>query len=252
MGFLGVVSLMELKDDITQQVDEYLSGDYDIDEVDYIPEVEDVTFGNTGLKIKSTVLYIDIRRSTQILDAHRRQTVAKIQKSFLYTASKITVANNGYIRNFGGDSILAFWGGKYKKDISEAVKAAMKMKYMLSKVLAGRFRKYDKVDFGIGIDWGEIFVVKSGLKRDPNNNDLLWIGTPVNFAVRLGDSASSPNHIRISETVYYNLLDYVKYGDKKNIWGQNEQVDMWEEENDFEFVGDYYTIYSTNWYWKVD
>ncbi len=241
---------MGLKDDITQQVDEYLSGDYDIDEIDYIPEVGDVTFGNQGLKIKATILYIDNRRSTEILDTHRRQTVAKIHKSFLYTASKIAVANNGCIRSFSGDSILAFWMGNYKHEISQTVKAAMQMKYMLSKVLGGRFRKYDEVDFGIGIDWGEILVVKSGLKRDPNNNDLVWIGTPVNFAVRLGDSASSPNHIKISEDVYNNLEDYVKYGNKKNFLGQNEQVDMWEEENNFEFAGNYYTIYSTDWYWK--
>ncbi len=243
---------MGLKDDITQQVDEYLLGDYDIDEVDYIPEVVDVTFGNTGLKIEATVLYIDIRRSTEILDVHRRQTVAKIHKSFLYTASKIAVTNDGYIRSFGGDSILAFWGGNYKNEVSQAVISAMQMEYMLSNVLGGRFRKYDKIDFGIGIDWGEILVVKSGLKRDPNNNDLLWIGTPVNFAVKLGDSASSPNHIKISEDVYDNLEEFAKYGNKQNLWGQNEQVDMWEKENNFKFAGSYYTIYSTDWYVEVD
>lgn len=221
---------MQLKEDITQQVDEYLSGNYDIEEVDYIPEIGDITFGNRGLKIDATVLYIDIRRSTEIADAHRRQTVAKIHKSFLYTASKIAVANEGCIRSFGGDSILAFWRENYKHEVSQAVKAAMQMKYMLSEVLGGRFRKYDEVDFGIGIDWGEILAVKSGLKRDPNNNDLVWIGTPVNFAVRLGDSASSPNHVRISEDVYDNLEDHVKYGNEKNNWGEDKKVDVWEEE----------------------
>jgi len=229
---------------ITEKVEEYLApGSYEIEEVDYIPQIDDpgVTFGNKGLKVYASVLYIDMRGSTSVLQQHHKYTVAKIQKAYLHVATQLTTDNNGYVRSFNGDGILAFFPKNTKGTIRDAVKAAMNIKYMLTQKCKGEFERYHTLDFGIGIDDGELLVVKVGTPRNPNNNDLSWIGLPVNTAVRLGDAARSRHHIRISTHVYDNLLDEAKFSKGKNMW---ESVTR-------DLHGESQTVYRTSYYWKV-
>jgi len=185
---------------IEAQAKEYLAeGEYSIDKVSTVPDVTDskLTFGNKAVKLDATVLYIDMRGSTKVLEKHHKYTVAKIQKAYLHIVTAIVNNNLGDVRSFNGDGILAFFGGANTIMLNWAVLAAMQITWMLTNQCNTYFDKYHSVDFGIGIDYGELLVTKVGIGRDHNNNDLSWIGMPVNTAVRLGDSANSPFHIRI-------------------------------------------------------
>ncbi|MBA4376740.1 MAG: hypothetical protein C0401_11285 [Anaerolinea sp.] len=53
--------------EITEKVTNYLSGDYEIADVDQIPSVEDVEFGKYAKRIKLCTLSIDLRNSTSLL-----------------------------------------------------------------------------------------------------------------------------------------------------------------------------------------
>ncbi|WP_326984287.1 hypothetical protein VUJ46_07075 [Chryseobacterium sp. MYb264] len=111
--------------------------------------------------------------------------------------------------------------------------------------------KYSAVDFGIGLDDGKILCVKVGVGGDNNTKDLIWIGNAVNKSVVISDECKADYYIGISSYVYSNLLDSVKYGTKKNSWGQEEKVDMWTSYQVM-YNGNYETFYKTSWYWEVD
>lgn len=110
-------------------------------------------------------------------------------------------------------------------------------------------KKYSKLDFGIGIDHGNILCTKVGVGGE-HNRDIFWIGNPVNKSTVLGDNSKKPNHIAISKHVYDNLLDPVKYGKQKNAWGQEVQVDMWTR-GIFNYNGANVFYYYTSWHWRV-
>lgn len=248
---------MGLKEDIKSKVKEYLeAGKYDTKEIEYIPDKSDsnITFGNKGVTLTGTALHIDMRNSTTILKNHHKDTIAKIHKGYLHIAAKIVQKNKGYIRSFNGDGMLAFFPKDLKGTIWDAVRASMEIKYMIATECSSYFSKYDALDFGIGIHHGKMLVVKTGLAGD-NNNDLLWIGEPVNFAVKMGDGSKAPNNIRISSFVYNNLLDEVKFVVKKEKdWFGNEvekKINMWTKIDNFEFGGENKTIYETSYYWTV-
>lgn len=135
-------------------------------------------------------------------------------------ASSVVLKYGGKIRSFQGDSILVFWPANSKSQIRDAVRAAMEIKWFLSKEFVGLFEKYTELDYGIGIDWGEVFVIRAGISRNTNNNDLVFIGKCVNFAVAIANQASSPGNIEVSASVYQNLDDNHKYTSKTNehIW----------------------------------
>jgi adenylate cyclase len=236
---------MTLLDDIRKNVADYLQGDYEVTDAKTIPSVEDVPFGKQAKKMKLCVFYIDLRHSTNLLFLHDKQTAGKIHKSFLHAVSSVVRSFDGYIRSFNGDSLLAFWPAFYKSQITSCVRSAMTVKWLLDVELSPLFEKYEKLDFGIGVDWGEVFIARAGLPRDSNNNDLIFMGRCVNFAVAIGEQARGPSHVEISTDTYANLEDPAIYGDQGG-----SKVDMWRP-GIVKWQGIDYKTKLTSWHWKL-
>lgn len=213
---------MTTAQEIRDKVSAYLDGDYEVEEVPQIPSVEQVAFGNKAKKLKVTAFAIDLRHSTDLLDAHQKQTAGKVHKAFLHAAATTVLHYGGQIRSFKGDSLLALWPAQYKTQISTAVRAGMTIKWLIDHELSPLFEPYQKIDFGIGIDWGEVFVVRAGLSRDANNNDLLFMGRCINFAVAISEQANGPYHVEISTITHTNLVDSERYSQK-----DGKTVDIW-------------------------
>jgi class 3 adenylate cyclase len=161
----------------------------------------------------------------------------------LAVAAKTVLYYEGYIRSFNGDGLLAFWPAEYKFGVNKAVKAAMTTKWLLDIKLSSIFEIYEKIDFGIGIDWSETYILRAGRRRDPQNNDLVFIGRCVNFATAIADQAHAPGHIEISDIIYNNLEEDSLYG--KN--SSDEKVDMWHD-GKVEWKGESWKTKVTYWY----
>jgi class 3 adenylate cyclase len=213
---------MGIVNDLENKVRDYLEGDYEVTETRTIPSVDNVPFGKKAKKMKLCAYCIDLRKSSELLKVHQKQTSGKIHKAFLAVASKVVLENGGRIRSFNGDSLLAFWPAYYKSQITTAVKAAMITKWFLDIRLSPLFERYEKIDFGIGIDFGDVYIVRAGIPRDTTNNDLVFIGKCVNFATAIANLAHEPNHVEISELTYDNLEDDgiydVSNGKRVNVW----------------------------------
>lgn len=246
---------MGIKESIIDKVKSILDERFEVKDVTYVPDIQnsELTFGNKGLQFEATVLYIDMRGSTEILNKHNNPTVAKIHMAYFHTIVKIAKENGGEVRSFNGDSMLVFFQGTPKISLSNAVKSAMQMKYMLTNTEGGinqLLEKYTPIDFGIGLDDGKILCTKIGVGGDSNNKDLIWIGNAVNKAVIISDKGKNSTHIGISAWAYDNLMDDVKYNLEKNIYGQEEKVNMWNSST-VVFNGKNETYYYTSYYWRV-
>lgn len=244
---------MALKDDIKNKVNTIVDEDFTVTDIDYVPTLDDpkLTFGNTGLKFTATTLFIDMRGSTATLNRHNKTTVAKVHMSYFHAIVKIANANNGHVRSFNGDSALIFFQGTTKQSISNAVLTAMKIKYMLSDNTDGIntiLKKYSEIDFGIGLDYGEVLCTKVGI-GGAHNRDLFWVGNCVNKSTVIGNACKSPNHIGISKVIYENLLDDAKYGTQNTIFGDTK-VNMWAYQW-FQYNGNLEDFYQSSWYVPV-
>jgi hypothetical protein len=149
----------------------------------------------------------------------------------------------GRIFNLAESHVLAFWPAN---QISDAIKCAMTTKWLLDVKLSSHFEKYRKLDFGIGVDWSEVFILRAGISRNTNNNDLVFIGKCVNFATAIANQAKGPYHLEISGDVYNNLEDNWVYGNSNG-----KKVNMWKD-GVVEWKGDKYDSKITNWYNKSE
>jgi len=236
---------MGYKDELKNKVTDYLAGDYEVTETKTIPSVDNVTYGKKTKKMKLCAYCIDLRKSTELLDVHQKQTSGKIHKAFLTVAARVVLEHGGEIRSFNGDGLLAFWPAYYQNQISKAVKAAMTTKWFLDVELAPLFEKYQKLNFGIGIDWGEVYIMRAGISRNANNNDLIFIGKCVNYATAIANQAEAPYHVEISERTYSNLEGDMIYGES-----DGQTVNMWGD-GKVSWKGVKHNSKLTSWYWTT-
>lgn len=213
---------MGLGSEVEERVDDYLDGDYEVQETTTIPEPKDVPLGKVAKKLSIVAYAIDLRDSTGLLEVHQKQTAGKIHKAFLYAASRSVINYGGLIRNFRGDGLLALWP-EGKDGCAKAVRSAMTTKWLLDVKLKNKFAKYRELDFGIGIDVDDAFIIRAGTSKDANTNDLVFISPAVNFAVSVADKARGPNHVEICGEVYKRLPESLIFG--TNPLGL--RVDMW-------------------------
>src|SRR5258706_16454412 len=114
--------------ELEDKIRDYTTGDYEIVETTTIPSPENVAFGKKAYRINLTAFCIDLRKSTDLLKIHDKETCGKIHKSFLTIATKVITENGGQLRSFNGDSVLAFFPAQLKSDIERAVRAAFQLK----------------------------------------------------------------------------------------------------------------------------
>ena len=187
-----------------------------------VPEPADIPLGNQAALLTATALFIDIRQSSDITNAFRRQTAAKMLKSYFSGAVKIINANGGKVRSFNGDGMLALFLGDNRSDA--AVKSAMQAKWFVQQILRPRFNalflgneKGRRLDFsiGCGIDDGDIYAVRIGIR---GTNDVAWVGRCTNTAAKLSNVMHTPKSIGITGVAYKQLSRKATHSDADHMW----------------------------------
>lgn len=161
-----------------------------------------------GKVIRTCVLYVDIRNSVDLTIKHQNKTMGKIYTAFTKAVLKVARHHNGHIRNIIGDRVMIVF--PVKDCFTNAVDCAISINHIAQYIINNQFKN---VNFkcGIGIDYGDLRIIKVGIQRNgtenAENKGLVWAGYPANIASRLTDSANKV----IKETFYEvkrNPLNY--------------------------------------------
>jgi class 3 adenylate cyclase len=243
-----------MKIEIEEQIKKIIESSFEIEEIEEVPELNDqrLVFGSKGLSFEATVVYVELRGSAQVLNKHSEITLAKIRIAYFYLIAEIVNPLGGVVRQAHDDGVYIFFQGKNQDTLNSAVKAAMKIKYMLANDYSRvkkLFESYDAVDFSIGIDDGTVLCVKLGSDQSPLGG-LVWSGQVLNVSMEIANKLDAPNHIGISELVHYNLTDAVKYNKARDKQGNERQIEIWRSAS-FDYNETSQTYYSTSFFWTV-
>lgn len=220
------MSLIDFASDTTDEVSALLDTGFGIEvrKTKTVPHSNDpyITFPNLETNIQkcklleSTVLYIDLRRSTDLNLEHKPNTVAKLYSAFVRSMTRCAIQYNGHVRGIIGDRVMVVFD---REDcFANAVNTAILMNSVVQNVLNKHFKVND-IRCGIGIDYGRMLVTKTGIRRNGveahNYKNLVWLGRPANVASKLTDIANK------SSTAHQ---DIIIEGHKPN---QNEAGLIW-------------------------
>ncbi|CUW40071.1 conserved protein of unknown function(containing Adenylyl cyclase class-3/4/guanylyl cyclase domain,59-210) [Magnetospirillum sp. XM-1] len=193
----------EFKNDIADEVATILSADFAINVTDTqsVPHFGNpaITFPNLDAKtqgcklIDTCVLYIDIRRSTDLNLRHQASTLAKLYSAFVRAMTRCARQHEGHVRGIIGDRVMVLFDTPGA--VVNAVDTAISMNSTAQYVINKNFLAND-VTCGIGIDMGKMLATKTGIiKRgheNQNYKNLVWLGRPANVASKLTDAANKP------------------------------------------------------------
>ncbi|MCB2290821.1 adenylate/guanylate cyclase domain-containing protein [Clostridium sp. CS001] len=211
--------------DFLQQVNDEVkiinSSDFNIEviETKTVPTREDkeITYENIDTKtkkcksIETCVLYIDIRKSTELSLTHYPKTLSKLYSSFVKSMLRASRYHGGHVRNIIGDRVMVVFDSE--NCMTNAVNTAILLNTVSSGIMNKHF-KNNEVKCGIGIDYGKMLVTKVGTVNHGIENieykSLVWLGKPANIASKLTDIANKTHKGRnefINEGLHYPLTD---------------------------------------------
>lgn len=186
-----------------------------------------------GKLLKTCVLYVDIRDSVALTVKHHNETMGKIYTAFAKAVLKVAKYHSGHIRNIIGDRVMIVFPSE--NCFTNAVDCAVSINHIAQYVINSKFN----VDFqcGIGIDYGELRVIKVGIQRNGHegteNKSLIWAGYPANIASRLTDVASKS----ITETYFEVVRNPINPRAVKPMFGL---ASLFGETSDYDPIAPYY------------
>jgi len=152
-----------------------------------------------GKIIETCVLFVDIRNSVALNQKYSKEIMGKIYTSFVKSALWCADYHNGSVRNIIGDRVMIVFPPK--DCYTNAVNCAISINTIVLKIIK---RFYSDFKCGIGIDYGTMYVHKTGIIKQGSDassyKNLIWIGRPANIASRLTDVANKE-----TETTIYSV-----------------------------------------------
>lgn len=230
---------MKSSAEILGEVSKTFTTKWEVREGKVVPDYTSVKLGNEGVKLDATVLYADMKDSTELVDEYKDWFAAEIYKSYLLSACHVIRNNHGEITSFDGDRVMAVFIGANKN--SAAAKAALQICHIVKEINTQLSVSYPSSTYrlrqAIGIDTSSVMAARTGIR---NANDLVWVGPAANHAAKICAEADELYPVVITEGVYKKLNDSSKFGG-------NPQQDMWEKHYR---AGDRSPLFRSSWFWK--
>jgi len=196
------------------RIDEILDeSDKSFEELNYIPSRDKLTYKN-GFYVNCTALFVDIRDSSTLPSKHKRPALAKIYRTYISEVVAI-INGNSHCKEIeiDGDCISGIYNTPSKSDIDSVFADAARINSLI-KVLNCKYEKrgIEKIDIGIGIDYGRALMIKAGYNGS-GLNKVVWMGEVVNGSSNLCNKANKgwdSKVLFVSSVIYNNLNEHNK------------------------------------------
>jgi adenylate cyclase len=154
-----------------------------------------------GAEIPCSLLFADVRGSTQLAESMRPSDFKTLMDRFFRTASTILIEHDAVVDKFVGDEVVALFipalsGERHAEAAINAARALL--------VETARGAQESGLPIGVGVHTGVSFVGSVGVDA---NVDLTAMGDPVNVAARLASAAGADEALVTIETAHAGNLD---------------------------------------------
>jgi hypothetical protein len=234
----------------TKQLQEKLAVLSDI-EFDYtttsdFKKANDLDEGCTAIAMNATVIYVEIKNIDILLKTGKR-LAARVYKLFYHTLKRVCEETGGHLNCYSSHGFLMIYS-KDEYDISYVVDIAMKTADLISIGLKDAMEKHNHNSFAMGVDNGNILGTRA--TNDINQNQMIWVGRPIEKAIVLSQNSQRPFYVSISRTVFHSLDESLTKTNKR-ILGIKKEVDIWTRLT-YVFENTKKHLYQTNFHRSFD
>jgi len=141
-----------------------------------------------GKRSELTILFSDIRGFTTMSEKMTPEELVGLLNEYLGVMTDVIHHNGGTVDKYEGDLVMAFFGAPvaYPDHAQRAVQTSIEMRHELDRLRSkwAAEGKPSKLEMGIGLNTGEVFV---GLVGSGKRVNYTVMGDSVNLASRLQD-----------------------------------------------------------------
>ena len=196
-----------------------------IELTDKVPSINDMTDSNKVFMGKLSVLFVDMRKSTDLTDELQSKKMVKVYRAFIRIVVQAIRYSGGQSRQFAGDGVLSVFqddanSGNKITSCQKAVRAARYILTMIDFCLNPQLKKHlgdVAIGCGIGISTGTVMATKIGMRGKEHDESaenelgIAWVGSTTNYASHHCGLAL-PREIFIDDSTYKEL------GDTSDSW----------------------------------
>lgn len=200
---------------------------------DKIPTLNDTQDNNKVFRDKLSVLFVDMRKSTDLTDDLKSKKMVKIYRSFIRMIIQAIRYSGGETRQFAGDGVMGVFQDNVDGDgekVTSSTKAVQAARYIITMMdyclnpLLSKNMDGLSIACGVGICTGTVLVTKVGMRGkeqdDTSENEmgLVWTGKTTNYASRYC-SLANPGEIFIDNKTYSELNDKADWDESIRVKG---------------------------------
>lgn len=177
-----------------------------------------------GAEVEMSLLYVDIRQSTQYTQKHNAADVSQRINVFLNKAVQVITDNDGFLMAFYGDCIVASWppgfaGENHAMKAQQAAIDLVKSKSFIDP-------NGESIPIGVGVHTGPVFIgTVSALQG--SFRDVSIFGSNVNLTARLAGHAQTAQALSSAEHIIASGKDTKSFDHEKvELKGFDDAVDV--------------------------
>lgn len=175
--------------------------------------------------IDATLMFVDLRNSTDMTDSVGRKNMVKVYKMYTTLVEDAASSFNGKILQIVGDGILCgFTSDNQMKSGMKAVSCAISIHTYIKECMNPLLEDSLKIKCGVGIRSGHVYI--SRLIVDDVNNEVAYPSSITNYASKLCGEA---NHTGIifDDKTYGQLSSNLKKicVNHKSEWGSFKKIE---------------------------
>ena len=150
-----------------------------------------------GADIELSILFVDIRRSTEYTENHDPAAVSQRINIFLNEAINTITENDGFINAFYGDCVVAAWPPGFSGK-EHAAKALTTARELVTKEMLDS--SGESIPVGVGVHTGPVYISTVSALQG-TFRDISIFGNNVNLAARLASEAKPMQALSTRESI---------------------------------------------------
>ena len=207
---------------ITEKTKQLAEVEFDYTSTSDLNSLESLNLDCTGIVFEATVIYLEITNINFMLKTGKR-LAARVYKYYYHALREICETTGGQLNCYSPKGFLLIYP-KEKFDENYVVDIAIKTANLFNVGLREMVEKHTHVNFGIGVDHGNILGTKT---IDENGyTHIAWFGNTIEKAITLSQLSQRPFYVSVSRSVYHHLDDSLKTT-TKHILGIKKEVNLW-------------------------
>ena len=231
---------MGILQNVNEKINQLSEVEFEYKTTDDFNYMESLNNDCTGIVMEANVIYFKINNIDFMLKTGKR-LAARIYKMFYHTLHEICETTGGHFNCYSPDSFLLIYP-KEKFDETYTVNVAIKTATLFNINLRETFEKHTHLNFGIGVDHGNILGTKT--INENGYTHIAWYGNAIEKAIALSRLSQRPFLVSVSRSVYHHLDENLQTT-TKTILGIKKEVSLWTRSS-YEFDNVKKHLYQTN------